>query len=54
MRNAYGVELDDAQLAFVAAPERNPHDSMNIYFQPVSWATAAGIPVTSSGSCATR
>ena len=46
LRHAYGVELDDAQLAFVSAPERNPHDSMNIYFQPVSWAAAAGIPVT--------
>jgi pimeloyl-ACP methyl ester carboxylesterase len=46
LRNAYGVELDDEQLAFVAAPERNPQDSQNIYFQPVSWALAAGIPVT--------
>ncbi len=46
LRRAYGVELDDAQLAFVAAPERNPKDSQNIYFQPVSWAAAAGIPIT--------
>lgn len=46
LRNAYGVELDDAQLAFVAAPERNPKDSQNIYFQPVSWAAAAGVPIT--------
>jgi pimeloyl-ACP methyl ester carboxylesterase len=46
LRHAYGVELDDAQLAFVAAPERNPRDSQNIYFQPVSWTAAAGVPVT--------
>jgi pimeloyl-ACP methyl ester carboxylesterase len=46
LRNAYGVTLDDEQLAFVAAPERNPRDSMNIYFQPVRWSAAAGIPVT--------
>ena len=46
LRRAYGVELDDAQLAFIAAPERNPEDSQNIYFQPVSWAAAAGIPIT--------
>lgn len=46
LRHAYGVELDDDQLAFVAAPERNPKDSQNIYFQPVSWAAAAGMPVT--------
>jgi pimeloyl-ACP methyl ester carboxylesterase len=46
LRHAYGVELDDEQLAFVAAPERNPRDSQNIYFQPVSWAAAAGVPVT--------
>jgi pimeloyl-ACP methyl ester carboxylesterase len=46
LRRAYGVELDDAQLAFVAAPERNPRDSQNIYFQPVSWRAAAQVPVT--------
>jgi pimeloyl-ACP methyl ester carboxylesterase len=46
LRNAYGVTLDDDQLAFVAAPERNPRDSQNIYFQPVCWSAAAGIPVT--------
>ena len=46
LRRAYGVELDDDQLAFVAAPERNPRDSQNIYFQPVSWAAATGVPVT--------
>ncbi len=46
LRRAYGVELDDDQLAFVAAPERNPRDSQNIYFQPVSWAMATGVPVT--------
>ena len=46
LRTAYGVELDDDQLAFVSAPERNPRDSQNIYFQPVSWAVAADVPVT--------
>jgi pimeloyl-ACP methyl ester carboxylesterase len=46
LRTAYGVTLDDEQLAFLAAPERNPRDSMNIYFQPVYWSAAAGIPVT--------
>jgi pimeloyl-ACP methyl ester carboxylesterase len=46
LRNAYGVELDDVQLAFVAAPERNPRDSQHIYFQPVHWSAAAGVPVT--------
>src|SRR5262249_22276373 len=46
LRHAYGVELDDEQLAFVAAPERNPKDSVNIYFQPVHWSAAAAIPVT--------
>jgi pimeloyl-ACP methyl ester carboxylesterase len=46
LRSAYGVELTDEQLAFVAAPERNPKDSVNIYFQPVYWSAAATIPVT--------
>ena len=46
LRRAYGVELDDEELAFVAAPERNPRDSQNIYFQPVSWSLAAGVRVT--------
>jgi pimeloyl-ACP methyl ester carboxylesterase len=46
LRRAYGVELDDEQLAFVAAPERNPEDSINTYFQPVRWSAAATIPVT--------
>ncbi len=46
LRRAYGVELDDAQLAFVAAPERNPRDSTNFYFQPIYWSAAADIPVT--------
>ena len=46
LRKAYGVELDDAQLAFIAAPERNPKDSQHIYFQPVYWSAAAGVPIT--------
>ena len=46
LRRAYGVDLTDEQLAFVAAPERNPKDSVNIYFQPVHWSAAATIPVT--------
>ncbi len=46
LRNAYGVTLTDAQLAFMAAPERNPKDSVNFYSQPVFWSAARGIPVT--------
>ncbi len=46
LRRAYGGELDDAQLAFIAAPRRNPVDSMNFYFQPVHWSAAANVPVT--------
>jgi pimeloyl-ACP methyl ester carboxylesterase len=45
-RTSYGVELSDELLAFVNDPVRNVKDSMNIYFQPVSWASVAEVPVT--------
>ena len=44
LRNAYGVELDDAQLLFIAAPERNPKDSQNIYFNRSSGARRPASP----------
>ena len=46
LRDASGVTLDDEQLAFVADPARQVADSMNVYFQPVRWSAAAGIPKT--------
>jgi pimeloyl-ACP methyl ester carboxylesterase len=46
MRTAYGDTLDDDTLAFVVDPVRAVKDSMNFYFQPVSWAAAAAVPVT--------
>ena len=46
LRDAYGVPLTDEQLTFMAAPERNPQDSVNVYYQPVYWSAARGIPVT--------
>jgi pimeloyl-ACP methyl ester carboxylesterase len=46
MRTSYGDTLDDDTLTFVVDPVRAVKDSMNFYFQPVSWAAAAGIPVT--------
>ncbi len=46
-RGAYGGEpLDDATLAFVVDPVRCVADTVHHYFQPVSWAAVAGIPVT--------
>ncbi|MFN8027555.1 MAG: alpha/beta hydrolase [Acidimicrobiia bacterium] len=46
LRNAYGVTLTDEQVAFMAAPERNPKDSVNFYSQPVFWSAARDVPVT--------
>jgi pimeloyl-ACP methyl ester carboxylesterase len=46
-RRSYGGEpLDDELLAFVTDPSRWALDSMNVYFQPVSWGSIAGVPVT--------
>jgi pimeloyl-ACP methyl ester carboxylesterase len=46
LRNAYGVPLTDEQVAFMAAPERNPQDAVNFYSQPVFWSAARDVPVT--------
>ena len=47
LRRSYGGDpLDDETLAFVADPARSVEDTVNHYFQPVSWAAAAGVPVT--------
>jgi pimeloyl-ACP methyl ester carboxylesterase len=46
MRTAYGIEIDDATLEFVNDPARAIRDSMNFYFQSVSWATVGPVPVT--------
>jgi pimeloyl-ACP methyl ester carboxylesterase len=46
LRTAYGDHLDDETLAFVCDPLRAVRDSMNFYFQPVSWAAAGDVPVT--------
>ena len=45
-RNAYGVPLNDEDLAFVVDPVRCVVDTMSHYFQPVSWRAAAKTPVT--------
>ena len=46
-RTAYGGDpLDDDELAFVIDPVRCVPDTVHHYFQPVSWAAAAGLPVT--------
>jgi len=47
VREAYGGEpLTDEQIAFVTDPVRCVVDSMNLYFQPVSWSAVADVPVT--------
>jgi len=46
MREAYGERLDDESLAFVTDPSRVCQDSMNVYFQPVTWAGLESVPVT--------
>jgi pimeloyl-ACP methyl ester carboxylesterase len=45
-RNSYGEPLDDELLAFMMDPVRCVADSMNFYFQPVSWAGLEDVPVT--------
>jgi pimeloyl-ACP methyl ester carboxylesterase len=45
-RNAYGVPLNDDDLAFVVDPVRCVVDTMSHYFQPVSWKAAPPTPVT--------
>ena len=44
MRDSYGETLDDDTLAFIVDPVRAVQDSMNFYFQPVSWAVGARRP----------
>lgn len=47
VRNSYGGDpLDDEVLAFIVDPVRCVQDSMNFYFQPVSWAVVRDLPVT--------
>jgi pimeloyl-ACP methyl ester carboxylesterase len=47
VRSAYGGDdLDDDQIEFLTDPVRCVRDSMNFYFQPVSWAAVPDIPVT--------
>lgn len=46
-RHAYGGEpLDDDDLAYVVDPIRCVPDTVNHYFQPVSWAALSEVPVT--------
>jgi pimeloyl-ACP methyl ester carboxylesterase len=45
-RNAYGVPLNDEDLAFVVDPVRCVVDTMSHYFQPVRWSATASTPVT--------
>ena len=47
LRTAYGGDpLDDETLAFIADPLRTVADTVNHYFQPVSWIGLEHIPVT--------
>lgn len=47
VRSAYGGDdLDDEQIAFVIDPVRCVKDSMNVYFQPISWAAVPDVPIT--------
>jgi len=46
-RSAYGGDpLDDDTLMFMTDPVRCVEDTVHHYFQPVSWAKVAGIPIT--------
>jgi pimeloyl-ACP methyl ester carboxylesterase len=46
-RQTYGGDpLDDETLAYVVDPVRSVPDTVHHYFQPVSWAAAASVPVT--------
>ncbi len=47
VRGAYGGDdLTDDQIAFVTDPVRCVRDSMNFYFQPVSWSAVPDVPIT--------
>jgi pimeloyl-ACP methyl ester carboxylesterase len=46
LRTSSGEELTDEQVAYISDPARSVTDSVNIYFYPVRWSTAAGIPTT--------
>jgi pimeloyl-ACP methyl ester carboxylesterase len=46
IRSSYGETLDDETLQFIVDPVRAVKDSMNFYFQPVSWAAVRDVPVT--------
>jgi pimeloyl-ACP methyl ester carboxylesterase len=47
VRNTYGgPPLDDELVAFVTDPSRWVRDSMNIYYQPVSWSSVGDVPIT--------
>jgi pimeloyl-ACP methyl ester carboxylesterase len=46
MRDSYGETLDDETLEFIVDPVRAVKDSMNFYFQPVSWQSVRDVPVT--------
>jgi pimeloyl-ACP methyl ester carboxylesterase len=46
-RRTYGGDpLDDDTLAFVVDPVRSVTDTVNHYFQPVTWTPIADVPVT--------
>jgi pimeloyl-ACP methyl ester carboxylesterase len=47
VRVAYGGDpLPDDLIEFLSDPRRCVRDSMNFYFQPVSWAAVADVPIT--------
>lgn len=47
MRKSFGGDpLDDETLAYVFDPVRSVADTVNHYFQPVHWSTAASVDVT--------
>jgi pimeloyl-ACP methyl ester carboxylesterase len=46
VRESYGERLDDDTLRFITDPARAVKDSMNFYFQPVSWESVRDVPVT--------
>lgn len=45
-RNAYGLPLNDEDLAFVVDPVRCVVDTMSHYFQPISWQSVPKTPTT--------
>jgi pimeloyl-ACP methyl ester carboxylesterase len=47
VRVAYGGDpLPDELVEFLSDPKRCVRDSMNFYFQPVSWAAVGDVPIT--------